>query len=142
MSIEVQKTQWRTRLRRLAIPFSRWHFGVFLAIWLPFTVWTFAIVSQGLDDAAQRPLLVIATTAGTVLGPMTGAISRDFQGCCLQFSLSLLPYCLSAVAVATLVQVVLPANNAWLRGAGLLIWAAGWIVWFGGGIVSFVHALS
>ena len=58
------------------------------------------------------------------------------------FSLALLPYCLSALAVAMLVQIVFPARAMWLRALRALVWVAGLVVWFGGGIVSFGHALS
>jgi hypothetical protein len=73
---------------------------------------------------------------------MTGAISRDFQGCCLDASLSLLPWCLGALGVGVGMQLVVPPRGWPSRALRLLAWAAGWFVWFAGGIVSFAHALS
>ncbi len=121
---------------------SWWHAGVFVVLWLLFTSWTLLIVSYGLDDASSHLGVVAATTAGTILGPMTGAISRGFQGCCLAFSLGLLPYGLAALAVATLAQLAAPGRAAWWRVFRLILWGIGWFVWFGLGIVSFGHALS
>src|SRR5687767_2212082 len=93
----VSPPQGRRGARRLARRFSWWHAWVAVGLWLAFSGVTLWIMLQGLDRGAWRPLRVAATTAGTILGPMTGAISRDFQGCCLDFSLSLLPYCLGAL---------------------------------------------
>lgn len=122
--------------------FSRWHLWTALGLWAAFSVLTLWIVSEGLDDASDKPQTVAATTLGTVLGPMTGAISRDFQSCCTRFSLSLLPYCVSGLAAGVLVQVVVPLRPVWLIPIRVTAWIAGLVVWFGGGIVSFGHALS
>src|SRR5688572_22720360 len=90
----------------LAARFSRWHAWVAVLLWLAFSVINFFAVLNGLDRAREKPGTVAATAAGTVLGPMTGAISRDFQGCCLKASLSLLPYCLGALLGGIAVQVI------------------------------------
>jgi hypothetical protein len=143
MDVGAQKSWDGGGIAGIANAFSRWHLGTFLGIWLVFAALTFQIVRRGLDNADRHPGVVAATTAGSLLGPMSGAISRGFhQSCCLAFSLSLLPYCLSALAVATLVQVVLPARGAGLHALRLLFWVVGLIAWFGGGIVSLGHALS
>lgn len=122
--------------------FSRWHVVAFVVLWSIFSALTFYVVSNGLDNAADHPGTVAATTAATVLGPMTGAVSRNFQGCCLGFSLSLLPYCLSGLLVAVLAQVIRLPAHAWGLVARRLLWILGLFVWFAGGIVSFMHALS
>ena len=122
--------------------FTRLHAIVALALWLAFAALTLVIVLRGLDHAAQRPLTVAATVAGSALGPMSGAISRGLQPCCLAFSLSLMPLCLAALAVATAVQVVWLPEAPWWRAARLATWAAGLLMWFGGGILSFAHALG
>lgn len=122
--------------------FSRWHVGIALALWLVFSGVTLVIVLTSLDDVAQRPVKAAATTAGTVLGPMTGAISRDLQSCCLRFSLQLLPVCLGALGGAIMAQLVVPTDGRWRRAFRLFAWAGGLFVWFAGGIVSFAHALS
>ena len=122
--------------------FTRWHALVACALWLVFAALTLVIVLRGLDHAAQRPLTVAATVAGSALGPMSGAISRGFQPCCLAFSLSLMPICFAALAVATAVQVVWLPEVSWLRVARLVVWSAGLLLWFGGGILSLAHALG
>ena len=122
--------------------FSRWHAGTALVLWLGFSILTLAIMLAASDNTSDRPLTIAATTACTALGPMTGAVSRDFQGCCLEFSLWLLPYCLAGVLLAVLVQVLVPPSGPWLRALRLLVWVAGLLIWFGGGVVSFGHALS
>jgi hypothetical protein len=81
------------------------------------------------------------TTLGTILGPMTGAISRNCQGCCPAFSLSLLPYCGAFLVGGTLpLFIKLP-----FRGASALRMALGIVGLLGrffGGIVSLGHALN
>ena len=122
--------------------FTRWHIRVAFALWLAFAVLTLVIVLRCLDHAAQRPLTVAATVAGSALGPRSGAISRGLQPCCLAFSLSLMPFCLAALAVATAAQVVWLPKVSWVRVARLAVWATGLLLWFGGGIVSFTHSLG
>jgi len=122
--------------------FSRWHLWSALTIWFVFAALTLWIVSLGLDDARQHPNVVAATTVGTLLGPMTGAISRGFQSCCLAFSLSLLPWALAGLALGVAVQVFTPHAPRWLAPLRVIFWIAGLVVWFGSGIVSFGHALS
>lgn len=126
----------------LASRFSRWHAWVALSLWLAFSGLTLFIVLNALDRAADKPRTVAATTAATVLGPMTGAVSRDFQGCCLKASLSLLPYCLGALLIGLAVQLVIPPRRWVTKTVRVLFWSGGWFVYFGGGIVSFAHALS
>ena len=67
-----------------------WKKEDFLAIWLGFTALTFWIAEHGIEQDDHRRL-VILTALGTILGPMTGAIARNCQSCCLANSLSLLP---------------------------------------------------
>ena len=114
----------------------------FLIIWLLFSALTYRIADSGISSGSDHNRLVFATTLGTILGPMTGAISREWQGCCLNFSLSLLPYCGAALAVGAIALFVkLPFQ----RGAEIVrmcLWVAGLCAWFAGGIVSFGHALS
>ena len=122
--------------------FSRWHAWVAVALWLAFSGLTLFIVLSALDRATDKPRTVAATTAATVLGPMTGAVSRDFQGCCVKFSLSLLPYCLGALLIGCALQVFILPRGWVSKTVRVLAWSAGWFVWFGGGIASFAHALS
>ena len=122
--------------------FHRWHLWTALALWIVFTVWTYLIVSTGLDDASDRPGVVMATTVGTILGPMTGAISRGFQRCCLENSLSLLPYCLVGLIFGVVATMISKSQHPLVMSIQMLLWLAGLFIWFGGGIVSFGHALG
>lgn len=113
---------------------------VFLGIWLCFTALTYSIAEHGIEQY-QHNRLVYLTTCGTILGPMTGAISRDCQSCCWKFSLGLLPYCATFLILGTM-----PLFLRWpfQRGAAalrMMIWIAGLLGWFLGGIMSFFHAL-
>ena len=81
--------------------FTKAHLFVFLGIWLSFTALTCWIAEHGIEQDSHRKL-VILTTLGTILGPMTGAIARNCQSCCLAFSFSLLPYCGAFLAAGTL----------------------------------------
>lgn len=129
-------------MRWICERFHRWHLWTALALWLVFTVWTYLIVSSGLDDASDRPGVVMATTVGTIAGPMTGAISRGFQSCCLDFSLSLLPHCLAALAIGVVAQLMSKSQHPLMIAVQAVLWLAGLVIWFGGGIVSFGHALG
>lgn len=123
------------------------HFGKgqllsLLGIWAAFTALTYRIADGGIDRQPDHNRLVLLTTCATPLGPMTGAISRSCQSCCLSNSLSLLPYCGAFLAIGTIFQFIkLPVR----RGAAtvrLTIWVVGLLGWFLGGIVSFAHALN
>jgi hypothetical protein len=121
--------------------FTKAHLFVFLGIWLSFTALTYWIAEHGIEQYDHNKL-VFLTTLGTILGPMTGAISRDCQSCCLAFSLSLLPYCGAILVLGTApLFIKLPFK----RGASVLrmaLWIVGLLGWFLGGIVSYGHALN
>jgi hypothetical protein len=120
--------------------FSRLHLVVLLVIWTFFTGWTYWIAEHGIDQY-EHTRLVVLTTGGTILGPMTGAISRNCQSCCLEFSLSLLPYCGAFLILGTVPSLV---RLPFVTGASALrmtAWIVGLLGWFSGGIVSFGHAL-
>lgn len=121
--------------------FHRSHLFVFLGIWLAFTALTFSIVERGIEQYDHNRLVAL-TTLGTILGPMTGVISRNCQSCCLKFSLGLLPYC-GAILIAGAASLF--ARLPFKRGASILrmvLWIVGLLGWFLGGIVSFGHALG
>jgi hypothetical protein len=118
------------------------HAEVFCVLWFGFTALTYAAVSTGHSNARQERGLVIMTTLGTIAGPMTGAISRRFQSCCLQASLTLLPFAAAGLVLGGLFQAIpFPQHIGW-QFLRLSVWGAGWFIWFGSGIVSFAHALS
>ena len=120
----------------------RWHVWTAGILCLAFGAFTLIILLTGLDRTPGRWRVIISTTAATALGPMTGAVSRDFQGCCLEFSLFLLPWCLGGLITGVAVQFIVPARGPIHGTARVVAWVTGWVVWFGGGIVSFGHALS
>ena len=122
--------------------FGTAHFLVFLAVWGLFTALTYYIADMGVDDGPDHDATVTITTLASITGPMVGAISRDLQSCCLEFSLWLLPYCGTLLAVGFLAQLVRLPRWGVIRSFQLLLWLIGLIAWFGGGIVSFAHALS
>jgi hypothetical protein len=121
--------------------FAKSHLFVFLGIWLGFTALTYWITQRGIEQYDHNRL-VFLTTLGTILGPMTGAISRNCQSCCLAFSVSLLPYCGAFLILGT---VPLFVRLPFQRGAlvlRMMLWIVGLLGWFLGGIVSFGHALE
>ncbi len=121
---------------------TRAHAIVFIVLLVAFTVLTFLITNAGLDDGPEHGPRVFLTTLGTITGPLTGAISRGFQGCCLRFSLLVMAYCAPVLLVGVVLQFIRTPDWRWLRIARLVLWTLGWFVWFAGGILSFGHALS
>lgn len=123
------------------------HFGksqllALLGTWAVFTVLTFLIADGGIDRGRDHYRQVLLTTCATLLGPMTGAISRQCQSCCLANSLALLPYSGAFLALGAIPQFI---NLPIRRGAAAIritAWIVGLLGWFLGGIFSFAHALS
>jgi hypothetical protein len=118
--------------------FTWWHLATWLALWVGFTFLTLYATALGLDDKRY----VLPATLATVFGPMTGGISRGGQGCCLQFSLSLLPYAVACAGLGTAVQFIPAPKHVAAQVARLALWSLGWFVWFASGIVSLGHALG
>jgi hypothetical protein len=118
------------------------HIFLFLAMLIVFMIWTFLIVDGGLDKGEGHRERVLLTTVGTIAGPFTGAISRNFQGCCLQFSLFLAACCAPILLIGLAVQFLGPTGGKLLCVMRMMLWILGWLAWFMGGIVSFLHALS
>ena len=122
--------------------FNRKHAFVFIGILILFSIANFLISNAGIDDRQNHHKLVFYTTAGTIMGPMTGAISRNWQGCCTRFSLSLLPFCGPFLLAGVLAQFIrLPFR----KGAAALrmsAWIIGLLGWFLGGLLSYAHAFS
>ena len=117
------------------------HLYSFLGAYVAFaglTLFTLSRQSQGDWQSNWNA----AATLGAVSGPMTGAIARRFQSCCLEFSMHLLPWCAGFLIGAFMLQVVpipFPGIEKPLRR---LSWFVGVFVWFGGGFLSFLHAFS
>lgn len=123
--------------------FNRWHWLILSHLWVAFSGLTFAIVNAGLDvSSSNRSARLLLTTLATPLGPMTGAISRDYQPCCLNCSLSLLKYCGPILGIAVAMQFI-PHRQRKTTSVGLLVvWTLGFLAWFGSGILSLLHALE
>jgi hypothetical protein len=128
-------------MRRLFQHFSRAHLYVFLGIYLAFAALTFFVLNSG-SVSDRRENAIGAATIGVVTGPFTGAIARHFQSCCLQFSLSILPWCALILGVGVLFQIVPLPFQRFARATRLALWCIGLLGWFGGALASFLHALS
>jgi len=103
---------------------------------------TFMIVNEGLDEGDNHSTMVFLTTLASITGPMTGAISRGSQGCCLEFSLTLLPYCGGILLMGIIPQFVKWPFQRFAPACRYTLWILGWSGWFLSGIISFGHALS
>ena len=115
---------------------------VFTVMLVVFMVLTFLITNAGVDDGPEHNTRVFLATSGTITGPLTGAISSDFQGCCLRFSLTVTAYCAPFLFIGLAAQFIRLPDRRWLRMMRMSVWTVGWLVWFMGGILSFGHALS
>jgi hypothetical protein len=115
---------------------------VFVCLLVIFSVLNFLISNAFISPRAGQDAQVLLTTLGTISGPLVGAISRDFQDCCLGFSLAVMAFCGPILLLGALVQYLTMPAKKWLRVIRMTLWGVGWFVWFAGGIVSFSHALS
>ena len=107
-----------------------------------FTFLTFLVTSSGLDDAAGKTGMVLLTTAFSFTGPMTGAICRGMQGCCLETSLVLTGWTAPFLLLTIGAQFLRWPRTNLSRFFRILLWILGWGAWFFGGFISFGHALS
>ena len=121
--------------------FSIAHVRIAIGLWLAFGGLAASLGFMAFAGAGRVPKAAL-TAAGIILGPTVGAISRGFQSCCLEYSISLLPYCSAALIGAVVIQVAVPPGLTWVQVVRLLAWAGGLIVWLGGGLISLAHALS
>ncbi|MFO1488582.1 MAG: hypothetical protein U1F65_08895 [Verrucomicrobiota bacterium] len=128
-------------MRRLFQHFSRAHLYLFLGFYMAFAALTFFVLNAG-SESDRRENAIAAATIGVVSGPFTGAIARHFQSCCLQFSVSIFPYCALVLGAGVLAQMVPLPFQRFARATRLTLWNLGLLGWFGGALVSFLHALS
>ena len=117
------------------------HLFCFVGMLGVFSVLTFLATNAGVDDGCDRNARVLQATMGTITGPLTGAVARGFQGCCLGFSLSVMAYCAPVLLIGVMLQFVGSSERKWLRIVRMAFWILGWLVWFAGGLLSFGHAL-
>jgi hypothetical protein len=114
--------------------------SILVVFLLVFGALTFAALRSGSpDDVRERPQLL--STLATPLGPLVGAIARRGQGCCLQFSLGLLPYCGSCLLCGGLMQILRLPFQKFNFSVRIGAWCLGLFGWFAGIPLSFLHAL-
>ena len=124
--------------------FSASHVIVVAGLWIAFGILDAIIAGAGLTGLTdpERMLRASMTGLAAIAGPMTGAVARDFQGCCLWFSLTVMPFAAIGPVIALAIQFLVPARSTVLIVVRLMAWTIGWLVWFGSGILSLGHALS
>jgi hypothetical protein len=124
---------------RLTRPGVSGHVRIFVVLYVVFALYAYtATIAGSPGDVRDRPVALV--TMGAILGPLTGALARHWQGCCLGFSLAILPYCGAALALGVVFQVIPLPFPRFRRGVRLAAWTCGWVVWFLGIPVSFLHA--
>lgn len=129
-------------MRDWKIALSKAHLIVFACLLVIFSILTFLICNALISPRKGHDPEVFLATVGTISGPMVGAISRDFMGSCLEFSLTAIAICGPFLLIGVLVQFIdLPARK-WLGPLRMGVWVLGWLVWFMGGIASLGYALS
>ncbi len=121
--------------------FSKRHLYIFLTILVLFTIANFAILCAALDGQ-NKYIYTLLTTAATITGPLTGAIARQWQSCCAEFSLKIMMFCAPVLLLGVLVQLVKLPFTKFAGTIRLFIWFLCLLIWFLGGILSFGHALE
>jgi hypothetical protein len=121
--------------------FSKRHLHIFLTILILFTIANFAILCAALDGQ-NKYIYVVLTTAATITGPMTGAIARQLQSCCTEFSLKIMMFCAPVLLLGVLFQLIKLPFKKFAAASRLVIWILCLLIWFLGGILSFGHALE
>jgi hypothetical protein len=106
------------------------------------SIGTFLITARGIDGGSGKWQTVIITTLMTISGPLTGAVSRGWQHCCLTFSVSLLPWCLPPMIAAFALQQFWRPHSGIGEVVRVVAWGLAWAGWFFAGFISFLHALS
>jgi hypothetical protein len=121
--------------------FSKRHLYIFLTILILFSIANFAILCARLDGQ-NKYIYTLLTTAATIHGPLTGAIARQWQSCCAEFSLKIMMFCAPVLLFGIIFQLIkLPFKKS-ASAIRLFIWIVSLLIWFLGGIISYGHALS
>lgn len=119
-----------------------WHLKSFLWIYILFTAIIAFIAYSGIDRNSDHMKLFIQTTLGSISGPMVGAISRGFQGCCLKCSLNVMKLALPILTIGIGLQFLNFPDRKWIHITSRTIWVLSWVAWFFLGIATFGHALT
>lgn len=122
--------------------FSIAHGLALVAIWLLASALDYYILRHAWDYGPTRPLACAGLALASISGPMIGGLTRHPSNCCMEFSLSLLPYSIAGLATGIGFQFSPWPANRWGVGLRLGVFVMGLLVWFGSGIISFGHALS
>src|SRR5690349_2831639 len=111
--------------------FTRTHLYIFAGLYLAFAALTlFTLTRQTPSD--WRENWNTASTLGTISGPFSGAIARQLQSCCLQFSLPLLPCCAGFLVGGIAFQFIPHPWPSIERPLRFTIWSLGLLGWLGG----------
>lgn len=119
-----------------------WHLKSFLWIYFIFTAIIAFMAYSGIDQHHDHTKLFLQTTLGSISGPMIGAISREFQGCCLKCSLNVMKLALPILLFGTGLQFLNLPDRRWIGIPVRGVWICAWITWFLLGIATFGHALT
>ena len=118
------------------------HLKSFLWIYGVFTILIAIVAYTGLDRDDGHTVLVIKSTACSVTGAMVCAISRAFQPCCLEFSLSVIKIAASLLLLGIIPQFINAPDKKPIRIIRGGFWIFGWFAWFFLGLISMIHAIS
>lgn len=120
-------------------PSTRWY--ILVGLLVPLMAMTYVQVSAGSSsDVRERP--VVLTTLATITGPFIGAIVRNAQSCCLDFSLRLAAICGPVLAIGLIAQILPSSHRRGQRTLRLALWTLGWFAWLLSGQASLLHAFS
>lgn len=72
----------------------------------------------------------------TILGPFTASLEGRNREHCLQTAFHLLPLCLGAVVLASMIQILWRPRALSGLSFRLFLWLLGWFIWFCGAIYS------
>lgn len=129
-------------LRWLALHnLTKWHAIVFAGLLALFMFVTFQATGGLNNYPAVSGVHSLEATMGAVTGPLTGAISRGFQSCCLRASLILMACCGPVLLIGCLMQFIRLPQGKLAPVVRMVSWILGWLVWFAGGVLSLAHAM-
>ncbi len=120
---------------------TKWHAIVFAGLLALFMTVTFQATGGWNNYPPSSGVHSLEATLGAITGPLTGAISRGFQSCCLKASLTLMAYCAPVLFVGCVMQFIRLPEGKLAQAVRMVAWILGWLAWFCGGLLSLVHAL-
>lgn len=128
---------------------TRQHWIAFQTLLVSFSALTFALswtllsrpgAAQGVDlEWLGR---IALTTLATITGPLTGAVARGGQSCCVAMGLRALAWVGPLLASSIVLQIVGLPRGRKGQAVRSALWVVGWLAWFASGLVSLGHALE